>query len=112
MIEFTPDGKILTANDNFLRAVSYDLDDIRGRHHSMFVEASYARSPDYAAFWKKLQAGELWRPNTGGSAKMARSSGSRHPTTDFRSQGRVIKVVKFATDVTSRVEAIDAIAEG
>lgn len=113
MIEFTPDGKILTANDNFLRAVSYDLDDIRGRHHSMFVEPSYARSPDYAAFWKKLQAGEFVAAEyrrIGKNGKIVWLQASYNPIFDHK--GRVIKVVKFATDVTSRVEAIDAIAEG
>jgi methyl-accepting chemotaxis protein len=112
MIEFTPDGKILTANDNFLRGVIRS-----GRYpgtSSQHVRrASYARSPDYAAFWKKLQAGEFVAAEfrrIGKNGKIVWLQASYNPIFDHK--GRVIKVVKFATDVTSRVEAIDAIAEG
>lgn len=59
VIEFGLDGKVLTANDNFLKALNYTLDEIRGQHHSMFVEASYRQSPEYRAFWDRLGHGEF-----------------------------------------------------
>ena len=58
MIEFTLDGKILNANENFLKALGYTLEEIRGQHHSMFVEPAYRESPEYRAFWEKLGRGE------------------------------------------------------
>ena len=61
VIEFKLDGTILTANDNFLRTVGYSLDEIKGRHHSMFAEPAVAGSPEYRSFWDKLNRGELDR---------------------------------------------------
>jgi methyl-accepting chemotaxis protein len=60
MIEFKKDGTILTANENFLGAVGYELDEIQGRHHRMFVDPAYARSSQYAEFWKRLGSGEFF----------------------------------------------------
>ncbi|MCE3289713.1 MAG: chemotaxis protein, partial [Caulobacter sp.] len=59
VIEFTPAGEVITANDNFLKVLGYRLDEIKGRHHRLFVDAAYAQSPEYAAFWRKLNAGEF-----------------------------------------------------
>src|SRR5690606_28762246 len=58
VIEFTLEGKIVTANENFLNVLGYRLDEIRGQHHGMFVEAAYRNSPEYTAFWEKLRRGE------------------------------------------------------
>src|SRR5215475_8472117 len=58
IIEFTLDGVILTANANFLAAMGYELSEIAGKHHSMFVEPDYARGADYAEFWARLRRGE------------------------------------------------------
>src|SRR5438445_326891 len=59
IIEFDPSGKILGANENFCAALGYRLSEIKGQHHSMFLDPDYARSPDYAAFWTKLERGEF-----------------------------------------------------
>ena len=59
MIEFTPGGEVVTANDNFLKALGYSLDEIKGRRHAMFVEPAYAASADYQDFWRRLNAGEF-----------------------------------------------------
>jgi methyl-accepting chemotaxis protein len=59
VIEFTADGKIVHANPNFLNALGYTLDEIKGQHHSMFVEPSYRDSAEYRAFWQKLGRGEF-----------------------------------------------------
>src|SRR5437016_6062535 len=58
LIEFDPAGKILTANDNFCKALGYELAEIQGRHHSMFVEPAYVQSHEYRDFWRRLNEGE------------------------------------------------------
>jgi PAS domain-containing protein len=57
VISFTLDGVILDANENFLNAVGYTLDEIRGRHHEIFVDAATRGSADYGAFWAALIQG-------------------------------------------------------
>src|ERR1035438_3256499 len=59
VIEFKPDGTILTANENFLNVFGYTLVEIQGKHHSMFVEPAYRDSSAYRAFWEKLGRGEF-----------------------------------------------------
>ncbi|MBB2203519.1 methyl-accepting chemotaxis protein [Gluconacetobacter takamatsuzukensis] len=113
IIEFTPDGEILDANDHFLESMSYRLDEIQGRHHRMFVEQDLARSPAYTAFWEKMRAGEYVSAEfkrIGKDGKVVWLQASYNPIFDHR--GRVTKVVKFATDVTSRVQAVDDVADG
>ncbi|WP_417320631.1 methyl-accepting chemotaxis protein [Emcibacter sp.] len=105
-IEFDLDGNILTANENFLGAVGYSLDEIRGKHHSMFVEASYRSTDEYKNFWKELsqgvfQAGEYKRVAKGGKELWLQAT--YNPILD--PEGRPFKVVKFATDITERVQA-------
>lgn len=113
VIEFTPDGQVLTANDNFLKTLGYTLPEIAGQHHRLFVEPNYARSPEYTDFWRKLNAGEYIAAEFKRIGKGGREvwiQASYNPI--FDSRGRIVKVVKFATDVTSRVEATDTIAAG
>jgi methyl-accepting chemotaxis protein len=102
-IEFKMDGTILTANDNFLGAVGYSLDEIKGRHHSMFVDENYRHSSDYRELWAKLnrgeyQAGEFRRIGKGGKEIWIQAS--YNPIMDLN--GRPFKVVKYATDVTAQ----------
>ena len=59
VIEFALNGTILAANPNFLRVVGYSLEEIRGKHHRMFVDASYAASAEYREFWAHLARGEF-----------------------------------------------------
>ena len=101
VIEFDLDGQILTANDNFLSAMGYSLDEIKGQHHSMFVDPSYKLSNEYAAFWQSLKAGEhsddeYKRIGKGGREIWIRAT--YNPIID--SSGKPFKVVKFATDIT------------
>jgi methyl-accepting chemotaxis protein len=103
VIEFKPDGTILTANQNFLSAMGYTIDEIKGRHHSMFVDAAYRNSPEYATFWQKLGRGEFEAAEFKRFAKGGKEvwiQASYNPV--FDGQGRVVKVVKFATDVTAQ----------
>ncbi len=112
VIEFTPKGEILTANENFLSALGYQLAEVQGKHHSMFCEQSYTSSDDYRQFWAKLAGGEaitdeFMRLGKGG--KRIYIQASYNPIFDMN--GRVFKVVKFATDVTTRVNNVESIAE-
>ncbi|MBN9000871.1 MAG: PAS domain-containing protein, partial [Rhizobiales bacterium] len=105
VIRFTPDGTILDANENFLGALGYDLAEIRGKHHSMFVEPAERDQPAYRAFWESLQRGEYQaaeykRIGKGGKAVWIQAS--YNPISD--GNGRIVKVVKFATDITAQVE--------
>ncbi|WP_409564724.1 methyl-accepting chemotaxis protein [Methylobacterium sp. J-067] len=107
VIEFLPDGTILTANGLFLDLMGYTLDEIRGRHHGLFVEAAYRDSRDYAVFWDGLRAGRaevaaFKRITKAGKAVWIK--GAYNPIRD--EAGKVAKVVKYATDVTAQtVEA-------
>ncbi|MNH98162.1 Biofilm dispersion protein BdlA [compost metagenome] len=110
-IEFNTDGTIIGANENFLSTLGYGLSEIVGRHHRMFVEETYAASADYARFWERLLsgefvAGEFTRIGQGGRNVFIQAS--YNPV--FDDTGRVIKVVKFATDVTQRVENVERLA--
>lgn len=58
IIEFSADGKVLSANENFCKIMGYSLSEIKGRHHSLFIEFNYAHSTEYKAFWAKLKRGE------------------------------------------------------
>jgi methyl-accepting chemotaxis protein len=104
VIEFNLDGTIITANQNFLSAMGYSLEEIRGKHHSMFVEASYRGSNDYKAFWDKLRGGEFQSAQFKRIGKGGREvwiEASYNPIFDLN--GKACKVVKFATDVTKQV---------
>ncbi|HTH94246.1 MAG TPA: PAS domain-containing methyl-accepting chemotaxis protein [Rhodocyclaceae bacterium] len=104
-IEFTPDGIILTANENFLDAVGYQLDEIQGKHHRIFCDADYAESTEYVEFWKKLNRGEFVTglfQRVGHNGNILWLEASYNPI--YASDGRLIKVVKFASDVTAKVQ--------
>ncbi|MET4172979.1 PAS domain S-box-containing protein [Bradyrhizobium sp. LA6.1] len=77
VIEFNLDGTIITANQNFLDAMGYRLDEIAGKHHSMFVMPEERGSAAYREFWAQLGRGEYHQPNTSGSARAVARSGSR-----------------------------------
>ncbi|MEZ5291502.1 MAG: PAS domain-containing methyl-accepting chemotaxis protein [Vicinamibacterales bacterium] len=106
VIEFDLDGTIRTANDNFCGALGYRLDEIKGRHHSLFVERGVSASDEYRAFWAALgrgeyQAGEYKRIGKGGKEVWIQAS--YNPILDMN--GRPFKVVKYATDTTAQVRA-------
>ena len=112
IIEFSPEGEVLTANDNFLAALGYSLSEVQGRHHSMFCDPAYIQSPQYKQFWDKLAGGnfvadEFMRLGKGGRKVFIQAS--YNPIFDLN--GKVFKVVKFATDVTGRVENVEKLAQ-
>ncbi|MEH6670202.1 methyl-accepting chemotaxis protein [Halopseudomonas sp.] len=102
IIEFTPQGNIVNANENFLRTLGYQLSEIRGKHHEMFCDSKFYR--ENPNFWSQLAAGEFQsgrferRDSAGGSVWL---EASYNPVLD--ASGKVYKVFKFALDITSRV---------
>jgi methyl-accepting chemotaxis protein len=103
VIEFTLDGAIITANDNFLNCLGYTLDEVRGKHHSMFATPEYRASDEYKRFWEKLRRGEFdaaQYKRIGKGGKEVWIQASYNPI--FDSQGQPFKVVKYATDITAQ----------
>ncbi len=112
VIEFDLDGKILTANPNFLNALGYTLDEIRGQHHGMFIDPAYRQSAEYQMFWAKLgrgefDAGQYKRIGKGGKEVWIQAS--YNPILDLN--GKVFKVVKYATDVSAQRKVAERVQE-
>ncbi|URD39522.1 PAS domain-containing methyl-accepting chemotaxis protein [Methylobacterium tardum] len=109
IIEFALDGTVLDANQNFLDVMGYTLDEIRGRHHNLFVERATADSAEYAAFWTTLRAGQFQAAEYRRRAKGGREvwiQATYNPVID--AAGRPVKVVKLATDITEqKLRSID-----
>ncbi|ETK15968.1 putative methyl-accepting chemotaxis protein [Pseudomonas sp. FH4] len=112
VIEFTPQGQILNANQNFLKTVQYSLGEIVGQHHSMFCHRAEVESPAYKAFWASLNRGEFHshrfeRRNKHGQTLFLEAS--YNPI--FDASGRLYKVVKFASDITDQVTTLRTAAD-
>ncbi|GJE46316.1 methyl-accepting chemotaxis protein [Methylobacterium soli] len=112
IIEFDLDGRVLTANDNFLRVLGYTLPEVQGQHHSLFVEPAAREGAAYRAFWSALregrhQAGQFRR--LGKDAREIWIEATYNPVLDRR--GRPVRVVKFATDITAQ-KALEADRQG
>ncbi len=112
VIEFEPDGMILHANAVFLAVVGYSEDEIKGRHHRLFVKPEEAESAAYAAFWESLAAGNVVPGQFERVTKDGRAvwlEATYNPILDLN--GRTVRVVKFATDITDKYEAAQQVAE-
>lgn len=112
VISFSKDGIILDANENFLKAVGYRLDEIKGKHHRMFVEEKFAQSEQYAEFWQTLAGGKhlsaiYQRFNKAGNPIWLQAN--YNPI--FDASGNIMKVTKFATDITQNMTARQAAIE-
>ena len=110
VITFDLSGKIMDANENLLRTLGYTLEEIRGQHHSMFVDAEHRQSAEYRQFWEKLGRGEFDAGQYKRVAKGGREvwlQASYNPIPDVN--GKAYKVVKYATDVTEQVMASKAL---
>lgn len=101
VIEFDLEGNILHANDNFLAATGYTLNEIQGKHHQIFCDPEYAKTPEYRSFWTRLGSGQF---DTGEYKRFSKTGeevwiqASYNPI--FDANGKPTKVVKFATDIT------------
>ena len=105
VIEFNLDGTIITANDNFLQRMGYSLAQIQGKHHRMFCTPELANSAAYTEFWKRLNQGELFSgqfERIDKNGQIVWLEANYNPVYD--ASGRLCKVVKFASDVTARVQ--------
>lgn len=106
MIEFTPQGEILEANEPFLETMGYRLDELRGQHHRMFCSKALLASPAYAQFWQRLGNGESFSDRFMRVTKGGREiwlQASYLPVRD--ASGRVSRVIKVAIDITAQVHA-------
>ncbi|CAG4918641.1 unnamed protein product [Acidocella sp. C78] len=111
IITFGLDGTILDVNDNFLSYMGYTRDEVIGRKHSMFARPEFAASTEYAAFWAHLRSGEYLSSEFERIAKGGRQvwlQATYNPV--FDTQGKVVKVVKFAVDITERMHNLSRIA--
>lgn len=101
IVEFALDGTVIAANQNFLTAFGYSREEVNGKHHQMFVDPVEAKSLAYQAFWQKLRSGEFEAAEYQRVAKGGRAvwiQASYNPL--FDASGRVIGIIKFATDIT------------
>ena len=116
VISFTPDGKIINANEAFLHTMGYELAEIQGQHHSMFVDPEFAASDEYKDFWRRLGQGEFFVASYHRIGKNHRDiwlQASYNPVLD--AQGRVVEVVKIASDITTTQQiglALKDLSEG
>ncbi|MGC1521333.1 MAG: methyl-accepting chemotaxis protein, partial [Steroidobacteraceae bacterium] len=113
---FDMDGSVRTANDNFLGALGYSLEDVQGKHHSMFVEPKDRETAEYRQFWDKLRRGEHYaglHKHIGRGGREVWIRARYNPIMDM--DGKPYKVVKYATDVTEQIRLQkgldDAVAE-
>ena len=108
VIEFKPDGEIITANENFLSVVGYSLNEIAGNHHRIFCDQEFTKTNEYQAFWRDLAAGQF---SAGEYKRFSKTgdeiwiSASYNPVLD--ESGKVVKVVKIAADITATKRASD-----
>jgi methyl-accepting chemotaxis protein len=103
VIEFSLDGRILHANDNFVATLGYPLEEIVGQHHRMFCDQAFAESPEYSAFWTGLARGEPYSGQFRRRHKSGRDvwiNASYNPV--FGPDGKPVKVIKYATDITQQ----------
>jgi methyl-accepting chemotaxis protein len=112
VIEFRLDGVVVNANENFLHTMGYTLEEIKGKHHSIFVEESHRQSSEYREFWAKLnrgeyQAAEYKRIGKGGIEVWLQAS--YNPIMDLN--GKPFKVIKYATNITQQVKVKQEVAE-
>ncbi|WP_162784781.1 methyl-accepting chemotaxis protein [Paracoccus suum] len=113
VIEFTPQGEIVEANQNFLDCLGYELSEVKGRHHRMFVDPAERDSPAYAAFWAALARGES---QSGEFRRLRKDGAPAHIVATYTAvvedSGKVSKVIKFASDVTPRKVAVEKLVSG
>ncbi|QVN00497.1 PAS domain-containing methyl-accepting chemotaxis protein [Pseudomonas rhodesiae] len=106
VIEFDPQGQVLRANDNFLKTLRYRADQVVGQPHRMFCTAAFARSAEYAQLWTNLRSGQFQSgtfERVAGDGQSVWLEASYNPVCD--NTGRLIKVVKYAMDVTPRMQS-------
>ncbi|WP_243258240.1 methyl-accepting chemotaxis protein [Rhizobium skierniewicense] len=107
MIEFDPEGVVVEANSAFCKVMGYERSEIIGQKHRLFCEQSYVASEDYTEFWNKLRAGVFFSDTYRRVGKNGRDvwiQATYNPV--FSSRGVIYRIVKFATDITERMNAV------
>ncbi|NVL54770.1 PAS domain-containing protein [Pseudomonas syringae pv. actinidiae] len=110
--EFEPNGNVITANANFLHVMGYALAEIKGKHHRSFCEPSLVNSPEYSEFWRKLNNGEFIGDQfkrLGKNGRVVWLEATYNPVFDV--DGKLYKIVKFATLVTDQVAREDEVSQ-
>lgn len=113
VIEFDLSGNILSANDNFLHTMGYALNELKGKHHRLFCEASLINGSDYSDFWRRLNAGEFFSgqfKRIGKHGRVVWLEATYNPVYD--AAGKLSKIVKFASDITERIERFEEDSRG
>ncbi|EPJ85064.1 putative MCP-type signal transduction protein [Pseudomonas sp. CFII64] len=113
VIEFDLSGNVLVANDNFLKVMGYGAGELKGKQHRLFCEPSLVNSAEYSDFWRRLNAGEFFSGQFKRLAKNGRVvwlEASYNPVYD--ADGKLYKIVKFASDISNRVEKFEADSRG
>ena len=111
VIEFNLDATVITANQRFLAAFGYKLEEVVGKHHRMFVDKAYAESDEYEAFWDQLRNGEFTSgeyPRFGKDGQVIWIQAYYNPIFDLN--GKPFKIVKYATNVSERKRALEVYA--
>ncbi|WP_104726426.1 methyl-accepting chemotaxis protein [Helicobacter felis] len=104
IIEFDTNGVVLNANDNFLKLMGYSLQEIKGKHHSLFCDPKFVSSKEYTQIWDDLRAGLFQRGTFKRLTKQGKPiylESTYNPILDL--EGKVQGVIKFATDVTGKI---------
>jgi methyl-accepting chemotaxis protein len=110
IIEFSLDGNVLSANDNFLKTMGYTFEEVKGRHHSLFVDPAFRETAEYRQFWRDLNDGKFQAADYKRIAKGGREvwlQAIYNPI--FDADGKPFKVVKNASDITARKKAETAL---
>ncbi len=113
VIEFDVNGQVLDANANFLNVMGYTLAELKGKHHRLFCEPSLINSHEYSDFWRRLNNGEFFSgqfKRLGKHGRVVWLEASYNPVYD--SDGKLIKIVKFASNITERVEKFEEDSRG
>lgn len=106
VVHFSPDGAVLDANSKFLDMMGYRIEEIKGRHHSMFVSPSHITTPEYREFWEKLNRGEFITTQCRRITKSGAAvwfEATYNPVFDV--DGNIQSIVKCATDITKKMES-------
>ncbi len=113
VIEFDLSGNVLVANENFLNVMGYGLAELKGKHHRLFCEPGLVNSDEYTDFWRRLNGGEFFSgqfKRLGKHGRVVWLEASYNPVYD--ADGKLTKIVKFASDITERVEKFEADSRG
>lgn len=105
VIEFSLDGTIRHANANFLRLMGYQLSEVKGKHHAIFVEEKEYQSNAYQQFWQQLRQGQSQTAQFKRITKTGQEVWIQASYTPILKSGKVDRIIKFATDITDQVIA-------